>query len=65
MRGSFPDEISVRHNLETAPTAPRALEMFAGTRRHPSIIFTLLGKLPAGLLTKQHKISAKKNQNKS
>lgn len=45
--------------------APRALEMFVGTRRHPSIIFTLLGKLPAGLLVKQHKIWAKKNQNKS
>lgn len=32
--------------------APRVLQMFVGTRRHPSIIFTLLGKLPAGLLYK-------------
>lgn len=32
--------------------APRVLEMFAGTRRHPRTIFTLLEKLPAGLLYK-------------
>lgn len=34
------------------PSNTRVLEMFAGTRRNPRVIFTLLGKLATGLLYK-------------